>query len=304
MNIPIKYLFSNNNYTIEINSSYKYSSSYKRKNFNNIYQFLNNGSLFKYISLNHKDSYNGNLIIDNFEFKLDNFINNISLNIYLESILSNTEAINLYKDDNSFISIKIYKYADVFQIKENEKDIENNLEKIESNEKNISTNLINMNINEDNIAINTDEINNLKKNKTYLKNLYNKLFYNEKTQIDFNNIFYEKVFDVDASINDFIEIQFMFDLQANNVFKLVDNIKLEYKILDNNISLYSKEIKLIDEYKYSSDRIFIKENIFYNFKKTIYKIKFVIKFNTIFNEPNKLYYLNNDNRLILKHYSP
>ena len=58
MNIPINYLFSNNNYTIEINASYKYSSSYKRKNFNNIYQFYNNNSLFKYLSINHKNSYN------------------------------------------------------------------------------------------------------------------------------------------------------------------------------------------------------------------------------------------------------
>ena len=87
MNIPIKYSFSNNNYTIEINASYKYSSSYKRKNFNNIYQFYNNNSLFKYISKNHKDSYNGNLIIDNFQIKLANYTNNISLNIHLESIL-------------------------------------------------------------------------------------------------------------------------------------------------------------------------------------------------------------------------
>ena len=30
----------------------------------------------------------------------------------------------------------------------------------------------------------------------------------KKTQIDFNNIFYEKSFSVDASINDFIEISF------------------------------------------------------------------------------------------------
>ena len=120
MNIPINYSFSNDNYTIEINASYKYSSSYKHKNFNNIYQFYNNNSLFKYKSINHKDSYNGNLIINNFEIELGNFTN-IRLDIHLESILSNTENLNLYKDDNSFIEIKCYKYADVFQIKKMKK---------------------------------------------------------------------------------------------------------------------------------------------------------------------------------------
>ena len=125
MNIPINYSFSTDNYTIAINASYKYSSSYKYKNFNNIYQvYNNNNSLFKYKSINHKDSYNGNLLNDQFEIKLGNYTNNISLNIHLESILSNTENISLYKDENSFIEIKIYKYANVFQIKENEKDIE------------------------------------------------------------------------------------------------------------------------------------------------------------------------------------
>ena len=50
MVIPIKYSFSNNNYIIEVKASYKFSLDYKRKNFNNIYQFYNNNSLFKYIS--------------------------------------------------------------------------------------------------------------------------------------------------------------------------------------------------------------------------------------------------------------
>ena len=61
------------------------------------------------------------------------------MHIYLESILSNAEPINLYKDDNSFIEIKIYKYSDVFQIKSNESNIENNLEKIDTNTNKINT---------------------------------------------------------------------------------------------------------------------------------------------------------------------
>ena len=79
-----------------------------------IYQFHNNNSLFKYISKKHKDSFNGDLIIDNFEFELGDFTNNIRLDIHLESILSDTENINLYKNENSFIEIKCYKYTDIF----------------------------------------------------------------------------------------------------------------------------------------------------------------------------------------------
>ena len=531
--IPIKYSFSNNNYIIAINASYKYSSSYKRKNFNNIYQFYNNNNnLFKYISKNHKDSY-----IDNFEFDLENYTNNISLNIYLESILSNAEPINLYKDDNSFIEIKIYKYANVFKIKENESNIENNTNKIntietdtnyntkiiekmrytildetytiseksdnkifekifnnkftskgllkikanfnhnfsriytfrnnddtfksipqidtnfdefeidavdssnikisisladntfelyqgtvnikyeDNNEhkiKNIildkkypienvfknrsnnvkifETNLnkqfsndgilkINAKYNytdntnfshvykfysnnkrfkdiilnhtnttiEDVFEIKTiessqiqikiylvnnngdnrliklygdniiqikyiDNINNLKiienknnieslKNKLYMKNLYNEIFYDEKTQIDFNNIFYEKVFNIDASINDFIEVSFKIHLECDSI-SLLSYIKFKYEIFDqDNNSLFIKSANL-NEYKYFSRYIFIDEYLLYNFINNIEKIKLVIRFSQIKTNIIFMYYLKNENlnRLILKHY--
>ena len=54
------------------------------------------------------------------------------------------------------------------------------------------------------------EINYIKNNisKPYLKNIYNILFYDSKIQIDFKGIFYEKEFNVNASINDFIEMNF------------------------------------------------------------------------------------------------
>ena len=73
--------------------------------------------------------------------------------------------------------------------------IDKNNEDIIKNKNNISTNLIKINSNEDDIAYNLSEINYLKNNKStqYLKNVYNILFYNKKTLIDFRNIFYEKV---------------------------------------------------------------------------------------------------------------
>ena len=54
----------------------------------------------------------------------------------------------------------------------------------------------------------------MKKNKSFLKNVFNILLYNSKTQINFKkDIFYEKVFDVDANENDFIEISFKIELE-------------------------------------------------------------------------------------------
>ena len=44
--------------------------------------------------------------------------------------------------------------------------------------------------------------------KSYLKNIYNILFYDKKTQINFRNLFYEKVFDINSKQNDFIEMNF------------------------------------------------------------------------------------------------
>ena len=56
---------------------------------------------------------------------------------------------------------------------------------IEKNKNNISTNLIKINSTEDDILYNFSEINYLKNNKStqYLKNVYNILFYNNRTQI-------------------------------------------------------------------------------------------------------------------------
>ena len=76
----------------------------------------------------------------------------------------------------------------------------NNEERINTNKNDISTNLIKINSNEDDILTNLNEIKYLKNNKSYLKNVYNILFYNNNEQISFKDeIFYEKEFDVNAS---------------------------------------------------------------------------------------------------------
>ena len=195
-------------------------------------------------------------------------------------------------DDESYINID---YLD-----------RNNEGRIDMNKNNISTNLIKINSNEDDILYNLNEINNIKKNnsKSYLKNVYNILFYNNNEQISFKDeVFYEKVFDVDASINDFIEIKFKIGLEYRtiNYRSFVKNI---YEILDeNDNSLYIKSASN-SKYSYFSNKVIIDENIFYTFTKNIKKIKFVIKFQKLSeSRVIYIYYMKNDNyRLTIKNY--
>ena len=182
--------------------------------------------------------------------------------------------------------------------------INKNNEDIEKNKNNISTNLIKINSNEDDILYNLSEINYIKNNNStqYLKNMYNILFYNKKTQIDFRNIFYEKVFDVNASINDFIEMNLKILLEYQSISNR-NYVKTIYEIFDgNDNSLYVKSVNNND-YLYHSNKILIDENIFYNFAKDIKKIKFVIKFQMILSRVIKIRYIKNDNyRLVIKNY--
>ena len=182
--------------------------------------------------------------------------------------------------------------------------IDKNNEDIEKNKNDISSNLIKINSNEDDILYNLSEINNIKNNssKSSLKNVYNILFYDKKTQISFRNYFYEKVFDVNASINDFIEMSFKISLQYENISER-SYVNTLYEIFDeNDNSLYIKSVSN-DDYSYYSNKIFIDESIFYNFNKNIKKIKFIIKFQMILSRVIKIWYIKNDNyRLTINNY--
>ena len=155
------------------------------------------------------------------------------------------------------------------------------------------------------MAYNLNEINYIKNNitKSYLKNIYNILFYESKTQIDFKNIFFEKVFDVNASINDSIETNFKIDLEYEHISEK-NYVKMICELFDeNDNSLYIKSVSN-NEYLYFSNRVIIDENIFYNFTKDVKKIKFAIKFQNIsFSRLIKIFYIKNDNyRLVIKNY--
>ena len=65
-----------------------------------------------------------------------------------------------------------------------------------------------------------------------------------------------------------------------------------------------KIIILNNDYQYFSNKLSIKENIYYNFTKNVEKIKFRISFVTTAVRDIKIWYINNNNyRFILKHYS-
>ena len=160
---------------------------------------------------------------DFFYMKLNDDYKIIKIELILSLIdgVSNTTSAecklyNTYK--SNFLNIKYYKKINLISINNNLGDLENT---ILLNKNNISTNLIKINSNEDDILTNLNEINYLKNNKPiqYLKNIYNISFYDEKTQISFieDDIFYEKVFDIDASINDFVEIKFKIELEYQDI---------------------------------------------------------------------------------------
>ena len=160
---------------------------------------------------------------------------------------------------SNFLCIKHYKKINLISVNNNLGDLEDtilsNSSKIDINKNDLSTNLININTNEDNIAYNLSEINYIKNNnsKSYLNNIYNIVFYNSKTEVDFRNLFYEKIFEVNAKENDFIEINLKMlleykDISEKNYFNTI------YEIFDeNNNSLHIFTINNND-YQYFSNK--------------------------------------------------
>ena len=232
--------------------------------------------------------------------KINNNENNISTNLININTNEDNISSNLSKINNNENNIS----SNLSKINNNENNISTNLININTNENNISTNLININTNEDNIAYNLNEINYLKNNssKSYLKNVYNILFYDRKTQVSFRNYFFERVFDINSNVNDFIEMSFKISLEYENISERA-YVKTLYELFDENgNSLYIKSVNN-NVYSYYSNKIFIDENIFYNFTKSIKKIKFVIKFQMILNRVIKIWYIKNNNyRLVIKNY--
>ena len=171
-----------------------------------------------------------------------------------------------------FYVLNIIKKINLLSVNNNLGDLEStilsNSSKIDTNKNNISTNLIKINSNEDDILYDLSEINYIKNNNStqYLKNIYDIIFYDEKTQVDFRGIFYEKVFEINAKENNFIKINLKMLLEYENINEK-NYVNINYEIFDeNNNSLYISSINNND-YQYFSNKVSIKENIFYNFTK-------------------------------------
>ena len=273
----------------------------------NLSAFLNQNDLI-YVKLN--DNYSI-IKIELILSILDNITKSVScklLNTFKSNFLyvKHYKKINTLSMDNNLTDLENDISSNLGKINNNETNISTNSSKIDTNKNNISTNLIKINSNEDDILTNLNEINYLKNNssKSYLKNVYNILFYDSKKQISFKDeIFYEKIFDIDAAINDFIEINFKIGLE----YRDTDDrhyVKSIYEIFDeNDNSLYIKSVTNND-YAYFSNRLIINEDIFYNFITNVKKIKFVIKFQKLSaSRVIYLYYIKNDNySLVIKNY--
>ena len=81
-------------------------------------------------------------------------------------------------------------------------------------------------------------------------------------------------------------------------------VKTFYELFDeNNNSLYISSVSN-NEYLYFSNKVIVDKNIFYNFTKSVEKIKFVIRFQNIsFDRVINIFYIKNDNyRLTIKNY--
>ena len=210
--------------------------------------------------------------IDLFYVKLNKDYSVIKIELVL-SILDNiTKSVTCKLYDSlryNLLCIKHFNKINLISVNKNTGDLENS---ILSNKNNISTNLININTNEDNIAYNLNEIDYIKNNisKSSLKNIYNNLFYDSRTQIDFRNLFYEKICNVNTNKNGFIELNFKIDLQYEDISER-NYVKTIYEIFDeNDNSLYIKSVTN-NNYTYFSNRVIIDESIFYNFTKSIKK---------------------------------
>ena len=232
------------------------------------------------------------LVKDNFYFTFNNNYNKIKIILDLYRVYRHgTGNFNLELINKSFVNVSYLDKNDISL-------------KIEDNENNISSNLIKITSNEDDILYNLNEINYLKNNssKSYLKNVYNIPFYDRKTRISFKKYFFEKVFNINSNINDFIEMSFKISLQYENISERA-YVKTIYELFDeDDNSLYIRSVNNSD-YSYYSNKIFIDESIFYNFNKSVKKIKFVIKFQMILSRVINVWYVKNDNyRLVIKNY--
>ena len=135
-----------------------------------------------------------------------------------------------------------------------------------------------------------------------LKNIKNILFYDERDQISFKGIFFNKTFELNIKKNDFIEIDLRLLLDYENI-KEAHIVTTEFKLYnDNDEQIYISTYNNGDSISYKNF-VFINKHIFYNFEKDTKNLKIIIEFRMTRVEVVKIWYEpKNLDRFIIKHY--
>ena len=99
---------------------------------------------------------------------------------------------------------------------------------------------------------------------------------------------------MNAKENDFIEINLKMLLEYEDISEK-NYVNTIYEIFDeNNNSSYISTINYND-YRYFSNKVFVEENIFYNFTKSVRNINFKIKFVMTAVKVIKIWYIKSNN---------
>ena len=135
-----------------------------------------------------------------------------------------------------------------------------------------------------------------------LKNIKNILFYDERDQINFKGIFFNKTFELNIKKNDFIEIDLRMLLDYENINE-AHIVITEFKLYDDNDEqIYISTYNNGDSVSYKNF-VFINKHIFYNFEKDTKNLKIIIEFRMTRVEVVKIWYEpKNLDRFIIKHY--
>ena len=135
-----------------------------------------------------------------------------------------------------------------------------------------------------------------------LKNIKNILFYDERDQINFKGIFFNKTFELNIKKNDFIEIDLRMLLDYENINE-AHIVITEFKLYnDNDEQIYTATYNNGDSISYKNF-VFINKHIFYNFDKDTKNLKIIIEFRMTRVEVVKIWYEpKNLDRFIIKHY--
>ena len=139
-------------------------------------------------------------------------------------------------------------------------------------------------------------------NSIKLKNIKNILFYDERDQINFKGIFFDRTYELNIKKNDFIEIDLRMLLDYENINESHITIT-EFKIYnDDNEQIYIATYNNGDSISYKNF-VFINKHIFYNFEKDTKNLKIIIEFRMTRVEVIKIWYEpKNLDRFIIKHY--